>query len=390
MTKSAGPEARPVVLQRCDTFVGRTMNWLYDHLRNVQRHDPVVLADRFQNRGEFPELTAITVSGSIPARAWRKLVPGRMYPRDVRMLRSYDPKLLHSHFGYVARWDSQLRAILDVPWIVSFYGADLYLLGREPEWVDAYGRMFEQCARVLALGPKMAEGLVQIGCPPDKIAIHPLGIDPSSFPSVPRTRRGDEPLRILFAGTFREKKGIPYLLDAAGVLHGRGIRIELHLVGDAARRPGDAATKEEVFRLIRRHGLEAVTQHHSWLAFEDLVRLALRCHVFVAPSVTASDGDAEGTPFVIQQMMATGMPVISTLHSDIPFIYGEHAHMLVPERSGQAIADRLMAYAEEPSRITADGLLLSKHIREKFDVRRCAASLSDLYDQVATNGSRQR
>jgi len=43
-----------------------------------------------------------------------------------------------------------------------------------------------------------------------------------------------------------------------------------------------------------------------------------------------------------------------------------------------------------PSRITADGLLLSKHIREKFDVRRCAASLSDLYDQVATNGSRQR
>jgi len=366
------------------------MNWLYDHLRNVQRHDPVVLADRLQNRQEFPELTAITASESIPARAWRKLVPGRMYPGDARRLRRYEPKLLHSHFGYVARWDSQLRATLDVPWIVSFYGADLYLLRREPEWVDAYGRMFEQCERVLALGPKMAEGLAEIGCPADKIAIHPLGIDASGIPSAPRTRKDDEPLRILFAGTFREKKGIPYLLDAAAVLHGSGIRIELHLVGDAAARPGDAAMKEEVFRRIRQHGLEEVTRHHSWLTFEDLARLALQCHVFVAPSVTASDGDAEGTPFVIQQMMATGMPVISTLHSDIPFVYGEHAHMLVPERSGQAIAERLMAYAEEPSRITEDGLLLSKHIREKFDVRKCADRLSDLYDRVAMNGSRPR
>lgn len=386
----AGSGPRPVVLQRCDTFVGRTTNWLYDHLRNVHRHEPVVLADRLQNREEFPQLTAVTLSGSIPARVWRKLAPGKVYPGDVRMLRRYAPGLLHSHFGYVATGDFQLQATLDMPWFVSFYGADLYLLGRQSEWVDAYGPMFERCERVLALGPTMAEGLVRIGCPAEKISIHPLGIDSAGIPSAPRTLHRDEPLRILFAGTFREKKGIPYLLDAAAALHRSGIRFELHLVGDAAGRPGDAGTKEEVFRRIREHGLEALTQHHSWLSFDDLVRLALRCHVFVAPSVTASDGDAEGTPFVIQQMMATGMPVISTLHSDIPFIYGEHAHMLVPERSGQAIADRLKAYAEEPSRITTDGLLLSKHIREAFDVRTCAAALSDLYDRHAVNGSQPR
>ncbi|HEY8469919.1 MAG TPA: glycosyltransferase, partial [Longimicrobiales bacterium] len=150
---------------------------------------------------------------------------------------------------------------------------------------------------------------------------------------------------------------------------------------------GDAQTKEEVFRRIRGYELQDCTHHHSWLRFDDLVRLALQCHVFVAPSVTAQDGDAEGTPFVIQQMMATGMPVISTLHSDIPFIFGPYAHLLVPERSGQAIADRLLTYAEDPSRLTADGLRLASHIREALDVRRCAAALSDLYDRYAVNGS---
>jgi colanic acid/amylovoran biosynthesis glycosyltransferase len=363
------------------------MNWLYDHLRVVPRHSPVVLADLLQNRDEFPELVAMILHRSVGRWVWRRFVPGRMYPGDVWTLRRYGPRLLHSHFGYVAAGDEQLHAALGVPWFVSFYGADVYMLGRQPEWVDRYGRVFEKCQRVLALGPRMAEELRRLGCPEEKISIHPLGIDPAGLPSAPRELRNGEPLRVLYAGTFREKKGIPYLLDAVALVRDAGIRVELHLVGDASGKKGDAHTKEEVFRRIRGYDLEGCTHHHSWLRFDDLVRLALQCHVFVAPSVTAQDGDAEGTPFVVQQMMATGMPVISTLHSDIPFIFGPHAHLLVPERSGEAIADRLKSYAEDPSRLTADGLRLSSHIRETLDVRRCAAALSDLYDRYTGSGS---
>lgn len=45
---------------------------------------------------------------------------------------------------------------------------------------------------------------------------------------------------------------------------------------------------------------------------------SLGAHVFLAPSVTASDGDAEGTPFVLHQMMATGMPAPSGSVSYLP------------------------------------------------------------------------
>src|SRR2546425_557328 len=44
---------RPVALQRCDAFVGRTTNWLYDHLRFVPRYTPLVLCDNLMLRDEF-------------------------------------------------------------------------------------------------------------------------------------------------------------------------------------------------------------------------------------------------------------------------------------------------------------------------------------------------
>ena len=61
----------------------------------------------------------------------------------------------------------------------------------------------------------MKETLEQIGCPAEKVTIHPLGIDVENLPSRPRTLEQGEPLRVLFAGTFREKKGIQYLIEAA-------------------------------------------------------------------------------------------------------------------------------------------------------------------------------
>src|SRR4029078_11971010 len=110
-----------------------------------------------------------------------------------------------------------------------------------------------------------------------------------------------------------------------------GMRLHVTLVGDASDKPVDFATKESISRQIRKLGLDDIVSHRPFLTFDELLKLAMQSHVFVAPSVTSEDGDAEGTPFVLQQMMATGMPVIATAHSDIPYIFGPHQHRLIPE-----------------------------------------------------------
>ena len=380
---SMGRPARFVALERCDHFVGRTTNWLYDHLRFVPRYTPVVLCDALVNREEFPETEAWCVNGErFARRAWRHFAGDRLYPGDWWRLRQVAPCVLHSHFGYVAVGDAVLEQTLDVPWVVSFYGADVYQLGRLAEWQQLYGALFDKAARVLALGPVMAVHLERLGCPAEKIIIHPLGVDIGNLPSRPRVLGSGKTLRILYAGTFREKKGIRYVIEAVALARRAGVRLELRLVGDERGKPGDGETKEDAFREIRRLGLEDIVTHYSFLRFQELIGLALESHVFVAPSITAADGDAEGTPFVLQQMMATGMPAIATVHSDIPYLFGEYRHLLVPERDAAAIAARLQRYVEHPDALVADGMALRNQIRDAFDVRRCAARLSDLYDAL--------
>lgn len=64
----------PVALQRCDRFVARTMNWLYDHLRFLPKYRPYVICDALQNRKEFPELDAIRFDPrNLPHRIWKRL-----------------------------------------------------------------------------------------------------------------------------------------------------------------------------------------------------------------------------------------------------------------------------------------------------------------------------
>jgi colanic acid/amylovoran/stewartan biosynthesis glycosyltransferase WcaL/AmsK/CpsK len=385
LTPSLGSvvSGKPVALQRCDQFVGRTMNWLYDHLRHVPGYRLAVFTESLENRTEFPLLEAWQVNHwSLTRRVWRNLVGDRLPPQDWWRIRQLAPCLLHSHFGYVAVDDLRLQELLGIPWVVSFYGADLYQLGRHLEWRDRYRLVFARAAKVLALGPVMAERLQQLGCPAGKIAIHPLGVDAGTLPSRKRLLADGEPLRVLCAGTFREKKGLRYAIEAVALARRAGVSLRLCLVGDAAGKAGDDQTKETLFSEIQRLGLAEVTSHLPFVSFRDLMKVALESHVFIAPSIVAADGDAEGTPFVLQQMMATGMPVIATIHSDIPYLFGELAYLLKPERDVVAIADRLRYYAENRDALVGDGMALRDRIRDGFAAPECAARLGSLYDAV--------
>lgn len=374
-----------IALQRCNEFVGRTTNWLYDHLRFLPRYTPTILCDSLANRQEFPELDARAIDPqSVGRRIWRRLRAERLYPPDRIRLERVSPRILHSHFGYVAVGDMHLARVLDVPWVVSFYGADVYQLGRRDEWREPYAALFRRVTTVLALGPAMAATLETLGCPAKKVEIHPLGIDVEALPYVPRKLGAGEPLRLLFAGTFREKKGIEYVVEGAARARRAGVRLELQLVGSAMGKPGDQETDETVSRLIGQLGLSDVVSRHAFLPFNQLIELALRSHIFVAPSVTAADGDAEGTPFVLQQMMATGMPIIATEHSDVPFLLGDLRGTLVPERDAPAIADRIQRFWKASDTLVTEGERLRRQMQAQFDVRRCAERLADVYDKLLT------
>jgi glycosyltransferase involved in cell wall biosynthesis len=120
-----------------------------------------------------------------------------------------------------------------------------------------------------------------------------------------------EVTRLLGIGRFVEKKGWIYAIEAVAAVIKSGLNVQYTIVGNGELR-GDVEKK------IAEFGIQDSVTLLGWCDHEEIARLLEESHVFLAPSVTARDGDQEGIPNVLKEAMAVGLPVIGTLRSGIP------------------------------------------------------------------------
>jgi colanic acid/amylovoran biosynthesis glycosyltransferase len=107
--------------------------------------------------------------------------------------------------------------------------------------------------------------------------------------------------------------------------------------------------------------------------------------IFLHPSVVDADGRSEGgAPTSILEAQALGMPVVSTLHCDIPYVTrpGESA-LLVPERDSGALADALRTLLDDPGGWGEMGRAGRAHIEAHHDIVREAPRLEERYLRLA-------
>jgi colanic acid/amylovoran biosynthesis glycosyltransferase len=87
---------------------------------------------------------------------------------------------------------------------------------------------------------------------------------------------------------------------------------------------------------------------------------------------------------VLLDAQATGMPVISTTHCDIPseVIDGETG-LLAPERDVGGLAEHIRRfYAMDASEYQGFCKRARKHVEEQYDIARNAVALRDIYQDV--------
>jgi colanic acid/amylovoran biosynthesis glycosyltransferase len=296
--------------------------------------------------------------------------------------RTHRPHLVHSHFGDVGWRDHRFTRRRRLPHVVSFYGSDLTMLPRAPRWRRRYRELFAEAALVLCEGPHMAETLRALGCPEDRLQVHRLGVDVGSIPFRARARPEGRALRVLMAASFREKKGLPDAVEALGLLVRDGREVSATLIGGGR----DAEALREARRIhdaIGRHGLGGRIRLLGYVPHARLAEEAERHDVFLSPSRTAANGDAEGgAPVAIIEMAAAGLPVVSTRHCDIPFVLAEpNRRLLAPERDPEALA------AAITDLLQADwGVLTAANralVAREMDGPTQAGRLADLYARVA-------
>jgi colanic acid/amylovoran biosynthesis glycosyltransferase len=266
--------------------------------------------------------------------------------------------------------------------VVTFYGHDVTMYPRTwPVWRGRYAELFAAVDLVLCEGPFMAATIASLGCPETKLQVQRLGVDLDRIPCLPRALAPGEPARVLIAGAFRAKKGIPAALEAAAAVRERGADLRVTVVGASNGSPGEEAERRRIVDVVRRRRLDDIVAFTGMVPYERLLGEITRHHILLSPSRTAADGDSEGgAPVTIIEAAASGMPVVSTTHCDIPQTVDDgRTGLLAPEGDQDALDERLWTLLEEPGRWPEMGAAAGRLARERFDMRRCAAQLADRY-----------
>lgn len=354
-----------------------TEGWITTQIRHQDRWPQVIWTQH--PLGEGPEGVPLV---KVPGRGWLSLSEGLRHAyhpwRYHSLIQRHRPGVLLAHFGDEGCRLLPVARRYGIPLLTRFYGYDVSMLPRSGRWRDRFTRLFAGGAGFLVEGPAMGKSLEALGCPPERIHVVPLGLPVEEIPWRPRQDDGRSPVKVLMVASLREKKGHTFGLSALAAVAKQNPRLQVTIIGDGPLRgPLEGQVRAS-----------ALAGRVSWLGNQppSVVQQAmLEHHLFLHPSVTAGDGDTEGgAPVVILEAQATGLPVISSLHADIPFVTrpGVSA-LLAPERDIPALVTALTYLLDHPERWAAMGEAGRAHVMSQFHAGRLGERLANLVDDLA-------
>lgn len=373
------------------TWLPQTQTWLFNQARYLPDDDfeSHIVCENTENIEQF----AIPNIHNLEETFWlyrywniylRKFHLRRHLGFLTKIANTTNAKIIHSHFGNIG-WAS-LNAInkSKTKHVVTFYGLDVNMLPTlDNRWYSRYKRLFQQADLFLCEGSHMAACLIKLGCPPDKVKVHHLGIEVDNIEYKPRSWKQGEILNILIAASFREKKGIPYALEALGLVQTE-VDLNITIIGDASNSPSSQNEKKKILDVIDKYNLKSKIKFLGFQSYSVLMDEAYNNHIFLSPSVTASNGDTEGgAPVTLIEMMATGMPIVSTQHCDIPEVVNyKKEGWLAKERDSQDIANKIKWLIQNPEAWEGLSKIGRKHVEVNYNAITQGIHLGDLYKTI--------
>jgi colanic acid/amylovoran biosynthesis glycosyltransferase len=217
---------------------------------------------------------------------------------------------------------------------------------------------------------------LRLGCPADKLTVHRSGLDCAKFLFQPRYFPADGAVQIATTGRLVEKKGLEYGIRAVAQLVNHYPRLHYSILGDGPLRLA-------LQNLIQQLGLAQHVTLLGWRHEQEIIAHLQQVHLFIAPSVTAKDGNQDAPINVLKEAMAMGIPVISTLHGGIPELVEEGVSgFLVPEGDADALAQKLQYLLAHPEQWPQMGKAGRVAVETHYDLNDLNDSLVDIYQQL--------
>lgn len=327
--------------RRCDLTVLATVPWFpgagllgrwssAGRLARVPRRDRIDGLDVRHPRTLFvPRLAHAT---------WGPLYAASIAPIVARYRGEVDVVL--GSWAYPDGFAAVLAArVLGVPCVVKLHGSDINLIARQPGPRRMLAWALPRAARVVAVSRALADEVVALGVPRERVAIVMNGVDGALF--HPRDREGARtelglpagPLA-LYVGNLKPEKGVLDLAQAWAEVRRARPDATLVLVGGGPLRA-------ELERLLAPHGASArlvgpqpLATIPTWMAAADV--LVLPSHV-------------EGTPNVVLEALASGRRVVATAVGGVPdLLTSDVLGALVPPGAPASLAAGIVGSLATP------------------------------------------
>ncbi|MGI8437868.1 MAG: glycosyltransferase family 4 protein [Chthoniobacterales bacterium] len=250
-----------------------------------------------------------------------------------------------------------LRRVYDLP--IAYWETAQRLLREEatryPEWEPTLGGTRDSEDK-LARKTKELELAELVVCPSNFVLESlPAGarsgkqcvVAPFGSPAAcaPRAAREGGPLRVLFAGSLTQRKGLADLFAATNLLDSRAV--ELVVMGSLLQ-------PLEWYRARAPRFTYEPPRPHA-----EVLSLMQSCDVFVLPSLV------EGRALVQQEAMACGLPLIATRNAGGEDLIDEgETGFLVPIRSPEVLAEKISWCASHRGRVSGMGIAAQRRAAE--------------------------
>ena len=278
--------------------------------------------------------------------------------------------IILAEYGVLGAENLDVIKELNIKLIVHFHGYDASVKKILEKYKEKYKQMFDYAKYVIVVSNIMKNNLENLSCPPEKIVLNTCGPN-NKFFNVESKFSNKQFIAI---GRFVDKKAPYYLILAFQIIVKKYSDAKLIIAGDGL-------LLNSCENLIKHYKLENNVYLPGVILPEKYMEYLENSLAFVQHSITADNGDMEGTPVAVLEASAAGLPVISTKHAGIPdvIIDGETG-LLIEEHDVEGMAKNMIKLLNNPNLAKKLGDAGRKRIKENFTMDKHISTIQKLID----------
>lgn len=210
--------------------------------------------------------------------------------------------------------------------VMTFHGHDAFFpINGFIQNNGYYKNAFQFFETITANTPYLAEKMIEIGCPSNRLQIVPVGVDVHFFTPKKSTKKTTEVFKIITVGRLDPVKGHQYGIEIIKKLIDSGYQVHFTIVGDGAE-------KENLTNLINQLQLQEHVQMVGKKSATEIVELNQMHDLYLFTGVPLPDGRRETQGLATLEAQACGLPVVAFDSGGVKYtLINNETGFLVPE-----------------------------------------------------------